>query len=139
MIAAYIGINKNTIIMKKLFFLAIFACFTYFATDAQTKAQPGNSAYGHSHKKAKKAKKHYTTSDGRSYHIINGRRHYVVSRHQDAQRRAINVRHKTAIRTIKDNDALSNEQQKVAVKQANVAHKTEMKAANPGKKSGKNK
>ncbi len=129
--------------MKKLFFLAIFACFTYFATDAQTKAQPGNSAYGHSHKKAKKAKKHhkthYTTSDGRRYHIINGRRHYVVSPRQDAQRRAINVRHKTAIRTIKDNDALSNEQQKDAVKHANVAHKTEMKAANPGKKSGKNK
>ncbi len=123
--------------MKKLFFLAIFACFTFFSADAQTKTRPGNSAYGHSHKKAKKAKKHYTAADGRRYHIINGRRHYMSSKRHDAQRRAINVRHKTAIRTIKDNDALSNEQQKDAVKHANVAHKTEMKAANPGKKTGK--
>ena len=124
--------------MKKLFFLAIFACFTYFSADAQTKTRPGNSAYGHSHKKAKKAKKYYTTPDGtRRYYISNGRRHYVVLRRQDAQRKAINVRRKTAVRTIKDNDALSNEQQNVAKKHANVAHKTEMKAANPGKKSGK--
>lgn len=123
--------------MKKLFILAIFACFTYFGADAQTKTRPGNSAYGHSHKKAKKL---YTTPDGtRRYHIVNGRRHYVVTRRNDAARRAINTRHKTAVRTIKNNDGLSNEQQKVAVKQANVAHKTEMKAANPGKKSGKNK
>ncbi len=118
--------------MKKLFFLAIFACFTYFATDAQTKAQPGNSAYGHSHKKAKKAKKHY-----HHHQHPAGHHHPAVINRRDADRRVINVRHKTAIRTIKDNDALSNEQQKDAVKQANVAHKTEMKAVNPGKKSGK--
>ena len=121
--------------MKKLFILAIFAIFTYFGTEAQTKARPGNSAYGHSHKKAKKAKKakkYYTANDGRRYYILNGRRHYVAS-----SRKAINTRHRTTISTIKDNDALTNKQQKVLVKDANVTHKTEIKAVNPGKKTGK--
>jgi hypothetical protein len=103
--------------MKKLFFIAILAGFTWFGAAAQT--APGNSAYGHSHKKAKKAKKHYpvytTTSD----------------------RKAINVRHRTAVKTTHSNDALSNQQQKDLTKQANVAHKVEMKSVNPGK--GKNK
>ncbi len=104
--------------MKKLFFLAIFACFSYFGTIAQT--SPGNSAYGHSHKKAKKAKKHYHAN-----HRIN------------ADRKAINVTHKSTIRSIKDNDALTNQQQKVLVKQANTTHKVQMKNETISHKAGK--
>ncbi len=104
--------------MKKLFLLAIFACFTYFGTQAQT--TPGKSAYGHSHKKAKKAKKHYHAN-----HRIN------------ADRKAINVTHKSTIRSIKDNDALTNQQQKVLVKQANTTHKVQMKNETISHKAGK--
>lgn len=117
MIAA-LYVQTNILSMKKLLFIAILAGFTSFGAAAQT--SPGNSAYGHSHKKAKKAKKHHpvytTTSD----------------------RRAINVRHKTAVKTIHSNDALSNQQQRDLTKQANVAHKVEMKSVNPGK-GGKKK
>ncbi len=100
--------------MKKLLFLALFAAFTYFGAAAQ-----GNSAYGHSHKKAKK--------------------HYHVTYRENADRQAINVRHKTAIRTAKDNDALSNQQQKVLVKEANTTHKVEMKRETMSDKGGKKK
>lgn len=100
--------------MKKLLFLALFAVFSYFGAAAQ-----GNSAYGHSHKKAKK--------------------HYHVTYRENADRQAINVRHKTAIRTVKDNDALSNQQQKVLVKQANTTHQVEMKRETLSDKGGKKK
>lgn len=102
--------------MKKLLFIAVLAAFTYLGSFAQT--TPGNSAYGQSHKKAKKAKK-----------IKKAKKPYTntVSQRNDAQRKAINVQHKTAIKTIKDNDALTNQQQKDMVKQANTTHKTAMK------------
>lgn len=93
--------------MKKLLSMTILAGFTFFGAVAQ-----GNSAYGHSHKKAKHHHVYSTTS---------------------AQRRAINVQHKTTIATVKDNDALTNQQQKTMVKQANVTHKTEMKSVPKGK------
>lgn len=100
-------------IMKKLLLMAVLAGFTYFGGAAQT--APGNSAYGHSHKKAKK--------------------HHKVYNGTAAQRKAINVQHKTAVRTIQQNDALSNQQQKNQIKQANVAHRQEMKTVSkPGKK-----
>jgi hypothetical protein len=101
--------------MKKLLILALITAFSYFGAIAQT--TPGNSAYGHSHKKAKKAKKHYPVYTSTS-----------------AERKAINVRHKTAVKTIHSNDILTNEQQKDMTKQANATHKTEMKAVKPPKK-----
>ena len=101
--------------MKKLLFLALFTGFSYFGSVAQT--APGNSAYGHSHKKAKKVKKH----------------HRVYST-TVADRRAINTTHRTTIKTITSNDALNNQQQKDQIKQANVTHKTQMKAVTKGKK-----
>lgn len=94
--------------MKKLLFIAILAAFTYSGSIAQT--TPGNSAYGHSHKKAKKVK-----------------HHNHVTYHGDAERKAANVTHKTTIKTIKDNDALTHQQQKDMVKQANATHKQAMK------------
>ena len=101
--------------MKKLLLMAILAGFTYFGAAAQ-----GNSNYGHSHKKAKKAKKHYTVANTNS-----------------ANRKAINTRHRTAIRTVTSNDILTNQQQKNQVKAANTAHKQEMKAVT--KTTGKKK
>ena len=98
--------------MKKLLLMAVLAGFTYFGGAAQA---PGNSAYGHSHKKAKK--------------------HHKVYNGTAAQRRAVNVQHKTAVRTIQQNDALTNQQQKNQIKQANVVHKQEMRTVSkPGKK-----
>ena len=94
--------------MKKLLFIAFFGCFISLGAVAQK--SPGNSAYGHSHKKAKKVKKTYPLTHNKSTH-----------------RKAINVAHKTEIQTIKDNDALTNQQQKVLVKQSNVNHKVAMK------------
>ena len=100
--------------MKKLLLMAVLGCFTYFGTVAQ-----GNSAYGHSHKKAKHPKKHYALSNSTA-----------------AQRKAYNVQHKTAVKTIRSNDALTNQQQKDQVKQANATHRIEMKAVtkNTGRK-----
>lgn len=99
--------------MKKLFVLTILSGFMSFGAAAQT--TPGNSAYGHSHKKAKHHHHHHVYSTTAT------------------QRRALNVEHKTTIKTIKDNDALTNQQQKGMVKQANVTHKMEMKSVNKGK------
>ena len=124
MIAA-IYIQTKHFTMKKLLLLVTFAIVTYFGTSAQT--SPGNSAYGHSHKKAKKIHKHH-----------HHQQHTVIHREAD-ERKAINVQHKTTIRTIKDNDALTNEQQKDMVKQANVTHKTEMKNESMMHKGGKKK
>ncbi|MGI8583064.1 MAG: hypothetical protein ACR2KX_12745 [Chitinophagaceae bacterium] len=104
--------------MKKFFLMAIIAGFTYFGTNAQT--APGNSAYGHSHKKAKKVKKH----------------HYVTKTTAE-QRKAINEQHKTAVKTIQQNDALTDQQQKDQIKQANVTHKDQMKSANVYRKARK--
>ena len=98
--------------------MAIFAGFTYFGALAQT--APGNSAYGHSHKKAKKAKKHYTVANTNS-----------------ANRKAINTRHRTAVRSATSNDVLINTQQRNQVKAANTAHKQDMKAVT--KTTGKKK
>jgi ABC-type nickel/cobalt efflux system permease component RcnA len=109
--------------MKKVIILVFLACFTIIGTYGQT--QPGSSAYGHSHKKGTKIKK--------------AKIHHSGSAHNDGHRKAINVRHKTTVRTIKDNDALSNTQQKDMVKEANTTHKVEMKRESlshkkPGKK-----
>lgn len=104
--------------MKKLLVMTILAGFTYFGATAQT--GPGNSDYGHSHHKTKKAKKHY--------HVIKP---------YDAERRAVNERHKTSIRTIKHNDVLTHQQQKDMVKQANVTHKQDMRTIPMSKKAGK--
>lgn len=101
--------------MKKLFLFLIVAGFISFGAIAQT--APGNSAYGHNHKKAKK--------------------HYHVTNTTAAHRRVINVQHKTAIRTIHDNDALTNDQQKNMIKEANTTHKVEMKSMNVNRKAGK--
>ena len=102
--------------MKKILFLAMFTGFAYFGSVAQT--APGNSAYGHSHKKAK---------------------HHKVYSSNAATRRAINTTHRTTIKSITSNDALSNQQQKDQVKQANVTHKMEMKSVGKGVGKGKNK
>ena len=106
--------------MKKFLFIVTIAAFTCFGAAAQT--SPGKSAYGHSHKKVKKAKKHRKV-----YNPVA------------AQRKALNTQHKTTIRTIKQNDALTNQQEKTMVKQANVAHKQDMKTVSVNKKPGKNK
>ena len=111
MIAA-LYVQTNRLNMKKFLFIAILAGFTSFGAVAQT--SPGNSTYGHSHKKAKKAKK--------------AKKHYPVYTTTSADRKAINVRHRTAVKTIHSNDALTNEQQRTQTKQANVAHKQELKA-----------
>ncbi len=104
--------------MKNVIILLFLACFTILGTYGQT--QPGNSAYGHSHKKGTKVRNAKGTN------------------HNDGHRSAINVRHKTAIRTIKDNDALSNTQQRDMVKEANTTHKVEMKRESMShKKAGK--
>jgi hypothetical protein len=100
--------------MKKLLFLALFAGLTSFGATAQ-----GNSAYGHSHKKAK--------------------RHYHVTYRENADRNAINVRHRTAIRTAKNNDAVTNHQQKIEVKEANTTHRVEMKRETMSDKGGRKK
>jgi hypothetical protein len=107
--------------MKKLLFIAVLAGFTSFGAAAQV--APGNSTYGHSHKKVKKAKK--------------AKKHYPVYTTTSADRKAINVRHKTAVKAIHSNDALTNEQQRDMTKQANATHKTEMKAVS--KTTGKKK
>ena len=107
--------------MKKLLFIAILAGFSWFGASAQT--TPGKSTYGHSHKKAKKAKK--------------AKKHYPVYTTTSDERKAINERHKTAVKTIHSNDALTNEQQRTQTKQANVAHKQEIKAVT--KTTGKKK
>jgi hypothetical protein len=108
-------VNKqNYLIMKKIFLMAVVAIFSYFGAAAQ-----GNSAYGHSHKKAKK--------------------HYHVTYRENADRNAINVRHRTAIRTTKNNDALTNHQQRIEVKQANTTHRVEMKRETMSDKGGKKK
>lgn len=104
--------------MKKLLLIAIFAGFTYFGASAQT--APGKSAYGHSHKKAKKAKKHYTVANTNS-----------------VNRKAINTTHRTAVRSATSNDLLTNQQQRNQVKQANTTHKQEIKAVT--KTTGKKK
>jgi hypothetical protein len=108
--------------MKKLLLMAVFAGFTYFGTTAQD--VPGNSAYGQSHKKVKKAKK--------------PKKHYTVTNTTTAaDRKAINTRHRTAVRTATSNDALTNQQQREQVKQANATHKQEIKAVS--KTTGKKK
>jgi len=108
--------------MKKVIILVFLACFTILGTYGQT--QPGNSAYGHSHKKGNKVRK--------------AKNHHSGTTHNDGHRKAINVRHKTAVRTIKDNDALSNTQQRDMVKEANTTHKVEMKRESMShKKTGK--
>jgi hypothetical protein len=112
--------KTNIIDMKKLIILAFFAFFTLLNTYGQT--QPGNSAYGHSHKKGTKVRK--------------AKIHHTRTTPNDGHRRAINVRHKTAIRTIKDNDALSNTQQRDMVKEANTTHKVEMKRESMSHKKG---
>ena len=94
--------------------MAVLAGYTYFGAVAQD--VPGNSNYGHSHKKAKKAKKHYTVSN------------------TSTQRKAANVQHRTTIKTVTSNDALTNQQQKDQIKQANIAHKTQIKSVSKGKK-----
>ena len=107
-------------IMKKLLMMAIFAGFISLGATAQT--SPGNSAYGHSHKKIKK---HY--------------RHTVIHHSENADRNAINVTHRTTIKTVKANDALTNKQSRDQVKQANTTHKIEMKTETMSNKGGKKK
>lgn len=116
MIAALYSQTKSTT-MKKLLIMTVFAAFTALGVSAQTS---GNSTYGHSHKKTKKAKKHHKTYNTTA-----------------ADRKAINVQHKTTVRTIRQDNALTNEQQKNQVKQANVAHKQEMKTVTLTKAKGK--
>ena len=60
MIAA-LSLQTNKYTMKKLLLMAVLAGFTYFGAVAQD--VPGNSNYGHSHKKAKKAKKKAATKE----------------------------------------------------------------------------
>lgn len=122
MIAA-LYIQTNIITMKKILLMAILAGFTYFGAAAQD--APGNSSYGHSHKKAKKANK--------------VKKPYTVSNSTAAQRKAANVQHKTTISTIKDNDLLTNEQQREKVKQANTTHKQQMRTVSTNKATGKKK
>ena len=100
--------------------MAVVAAFCYLGATAQT--APGNSAYGHSHKKIHK---HY---------------HHVVTTHrEDADRKPINVEHRTTIRTIKHNDDLSNRESRNEVKQANTTHRIEMRKETMSDKGGKKK
>lgn len=104
--------------MKKILMLAVFAAFTAIGVSAQT--TKGKSTYSHSHKQTKQWKKHQKVYNTTA-----------------ADRKVINAQHKTAIRTARENDALTNEQQKNQVKQANVIHRQEMKAVTTGKMKGK--
>lgn len=108
MIAA-LYLQTNLIIMKKLLLMAVLAGFTFSGAVAQ-----GKSTYGHSHKKAKT--------------------HYKISNSTATDRNAINSAHRTTIKAVTSNDALSNQQQKTRIKQANATHKIEMKAVTKGKK-----
>lgn len=101
--------------MKKLLFTAFLAACISFGTSAQT--THGNSVYGHSHKKGKKAKKHHKT-----YNPVA------------AQRHAMNEQHKTAIHNIKADPSLSNQQKKEQVHIANVTHKQQMQTFSKGRK-----
>lgn len=94
--------------MKKLLLAALLVGFAYFGANAQT--SPGNSAFGHSHKKLK-----------------HTHRPYTATRHIDADRRAINVQHRTIVRTVRRDEDLTNRQQREQVKQANVTHRDNMK------------
>ncbi len=94
--------------MKKLLFIALFGGIISLSAVAQK--SNGKSAHSHSHVKVKKVKKTYPLTHNRSTH-----------------RKAINTTHKTEIQTIKDNDALTNQQQKTMVKQSNANHKVAMK------------
>ena len=107
-----ISTNKN-IIMKKLFFLTMIASFAYFGASAQV--QPGNSAFGHSHKKYAK---HYYRNTGR----------------EDGDRRDINYRHRTAIRTIQRNDTYTNGQSKDLIRNTNIVHRDDIRKESHGKK-----
>jgi hypothetical protein len=113
--------------MKKLFLLAIFAGFISLGVFAQTDAR-GNSAYGQSHKKTVKAKK-----------AKKAKKPYTVTTTTSDERKAINTRHRTAVKAATSNDALTNAQQREQIKQANATHKTEMRTATMNKTTGKKK
>lgn len=112
--------------MKKILLFTAIGAFAYFGAVAQDAT--GNSTYGQSHKKTIKAKK-----------TKKAEKQYSTAISQRADRKAINTRHKTAVRTATQNDALTNEQQKDQIKQANAAHKTEMRTATMNKTTGKKK
>ena len=103
--------------MKKLFFLTIFACLVYFGASAQV--SPGNSAFGHSHKKHAK--------------------HYAYTTRRDGDNRTINYRHRTAIRTIKGNDNYTNGQTRDLVRHTNILHRDEMRTESHGNGNGNGK
>ena len=111
--------------MKKFLLIAVLAGFTYFGASAQT--APGNSTYGHSHKKTTKAKK-----------AKKAKKAYVANT-TSAERKVINSRHRTAVKAATDNDALTNQQQRDQIKQANATHKQEMRTATLNKTTGKKK
>lgn len=100
--------------------MAVFAGFISFGAFAQ--ADAGGQTYRKAIKvkKAKKAKKAYAVASTRS-----------------AERKAINTRHRTVLKNIHSNDILTNEQQRELKKQANAAHKQEIK--NTIKPTGKKK
>lgn len=106
--------------MKKLLLMAVFAGFISLGGFAQA------DAGGQTHKKAIKAKK-----------AKKAKKAYTVARTTASDRKAINTRHRTAVKTIHSNDVLTNEQRRELTKQANVAHKQEIKTVT--KPTGKKK
>lgn len=94
--------------MQKLIIASLLAGFAFFGVTAQT--SPGNSAFGHSHKKVR-----------HSHHK------HIVYHHTDADRRAINVQHRTSVQTITRNTNNTNMQQRDQIKQANVTHRENIK------------
>lgn len=106
--------------MKKLLLMAVLAGFISLGAFAQA------DAGGQTHKKAVKAKK-----------AKKAKKAYRVASTTSAERKAINTRHRTAVKTIHSNDVLTNEQQRELTKQANVAHKQEIRAV--PKTTGKKK
>ena len=109
--------------MKKLLLMAVFASFISLGAFAQ--ADPG----GQTHQKATKATK--------ARKAKKAKKHYPITNTASANRKAINARHRTAVKSVHSNELLTNEQQRELTKQANVAHKQEIKTVT--KTTGKKK
>lgn len=106
--------------MKKLLILSLLACFA-FGASAQT--SPGNSAFGHSHKKYHK---HYTVTH-----------HTVIHHDNDADRNRVTYSHRTERRTVRtdidrnrtdrDRDRDRDRDNRGTVRQTTVVHKDEIR------------
>ena len=97
----------------------MLTCFVYIGASAQV--SPGNSAFGHSHKKY--TKHHY----------------YTNTRREDGDRRDVNYRHRTSIRTIQRNDTYNNGQRRDLIRNTNIVHRDNMQRESHGENHGESR